>query len=79
MQMASASINWDCDTPSLTRKSTSETHLTDKNNFQIDWYCLYDNNHPEEKAHGGIEIKYHIMKITAKITSKQLQWSGPVR
>lgn len=78
MQMASASINWDCDTPYLTRKSTSETHLTDKNNFQIDWYCLYDNIHPEEKAHGGIEIKYYEDYCKDHLQATSVEWTSEI-
>jgi len=31
----------------------SETHLTNKYNFQLRGYSFYATNHPDGKAHGG--------------------------
>jgi len=34
----------------------SETHLTNKYNFQIRGYVFYGTDHPDGKAHGGTGI-----------------------
>lgn len=34
----------------------SETHFTEKNNFKINDYQIYDTKHPSGKAHGGSAI-----------------------
>lgn len=34
----------------------SETHLTNKHNFQIPGFKFYSTNHPDGKAHGGTGI-----------------------
>jgi len=45
----------------------SETHLTEKYNFQIPGYKFYFTNHPDGKAHGGtvilirLRIKHHFL------------------
>lgn len=50
----------------------SETHLTNKYNFQIPGYRFYSTNHPDGKAHGGTgiliraRIKHHPHSTYAK-------------
>lgn len=34
----------------------SETHFTNKNNFKVAGYTIYDTKHPDGKAHGGTAI-----------------------
>ena len=34
----------------------SETHLTNKNNFNIPGFRVYVTNHPDGKAHGGTAV-----------------------
>jgi len=61
----------------------SETHLTEKYNFQIPGYKFYFTNHPDGRAHGGtgilirLRIKLHFLgnwqKDCLQCTSINLQ------
>ena len=65
----------------------SETHFSDKNNFKIKGYILYDTKHPSGKAHGGsaILIKNRISHFEIESFSEDFlqatsiclsQWNG---